>query len=63
MDGSDGKYLLSKLAEAYCMILEGKNTDNFVIKNGSRRAEQVYEHHVHDGFEKALCRRRDGTGR
>ena len=43
VDGSDGKYLLAKLAEAYQMIAEQGTADGLVIKDGSRRAEQVYE--------------------
>lgn len=43
VDGSDGKYLLAKLAEAYRMIAQAGNADELKIKSGSRRAEQVYE--------------------
>lgn len=43
VDGSDGKYLLSKLAEAYRMIMKKGNADGLEIKDGSREAEQVYE--------------------
>lgn len=42
-DGSDGKYLLSKLAEAYRMIFEKGSAEALVIKDGNRNAEQVYE--------------------
>lgn len=43
VDGSDGKYLLAKLAEAYRMVSENGVADRLVIKDGSREAEQVYE--------------------
>jgi len=43
VDGSDGKYLLAKLAEAYRMLVEKGNADGLEIKDGSRKAEQVYE--------------------
>lgn len=43
VDGSDGKYLLAKIAEAYCMICEYGTADMLCIKDGSRAAEQVYE--------------------
>ena len=43
VDGSDGKYLLAKLAEAYRLILEKGNAEELEIKDGSRKAEQVYE--------------------
>lgn len=42
VDGSDGKYLLEKLAEAYNAILDKGTSANVQIKNGSRAAEQVY---------------------
>ena len=43
VDGSDGKYLLAKIAEAYRMICESGTADMLCIKDGSRAAEQVYE--------------------
>lgn len=43
VDGSDGKYLLGKLAEAYGMIRSTGSTDALTVKDGSRAAEQVYE--------------------
>lgn len=43
VDGGDGKYLLEKLAEGYSMILQDGSCEGFVVKNGSRAAEQVYE--------------------
>ncbi len=42
VDGSDGRYLLEKLAEAYNEILDKGSVVNMTIKNGSRAAEQVY---------------------
>lgn len=42
-DGSDGKYLLCKLAEAYQMLLETGDAKSLQVKNGNRAAEQVYE--------------------
>lgn len=42
-DGSDGKYLLCKIAEAYALIRQSGSTEGLAIKNGSRAAEQVYE--------------------
>ncbi len=43
VDGSDGKYLLAKLVEAYNMILETGSAETLEIKNGSRAPEKVYE--------------------
>lgn len=43
VDGTDGKYLLAKLAEAYQVISENGNADGLLIKDGSRKAEQAYE--------------------
>ena len=40
VDGSDGKYLLGKLAEAYAAVRAGQQ--HIEVKNGSRAAEQVY---------------------
>lgn len=42
VDGSDGKYLLNKLAESY-RILEGNGeSDKLMVKNGSRSAMNAY---------------------
>lgn len=43
VDGGDGKYLISKLVEAYNMILETGNADALEMKDGSRAPEKVYE--------------------
>ena len=43
VDGGDGKYLITKLVEAYNMILETGNADALEIKDGSRAPEKVYE--------------------
>ncbi len=43
VDGSDGKYLLGKLAEAYNLIVNNGNADELSIKHGSRMAEQIYK--------------------
>lgn len=43
VDGGDGKYLLSKLAEAYNMIQNTGTADALKVKDGSRAAEQIYE--------------------
>lgn len=43
VDGSDGKYLLGKLAEAYNLIASKGNADDLTIKRGSRMAEQIYK--------------------
>ncbi len=43
VDGGDGKYLISKLAEAYNRILETGKADALEIKDGSRAPEKVYE--------------------
>lgn len=43
VDGGDGKYLLNKLAEAYCMIAATGSAEGLEVKNGSRAAEQAYE--------------------
>lgn len=41
-DGSDAKYLLDKLAEAYNLVLERGNASALAVKNGSRATEQMY---------------------
>ena len=43
VDGGDGKYLLSKLAEAYNLIADTGSAEGLEVKNGSRKPEQVYE--------------------
>lgn len=43
VDGSDGKYLLGKIAEAYQLLRTTGSTKGLNVKNGSRAAEQVYE--------------------
>jgi len=43
VDGGDGKYLISKLVEAYNMILASGNADALEVKDGSRAPEKVYE--------------------
>lgn len=43
VDGGDGKYLLDKLAEAYCLIAAKGTAEGLEVKNGSRAAEQIYE--------------------
>lgn len=42
VDGGDGRYLLEKLCQAYRMLRETGSAAALEIKNGSRRAEQVY---------------------
>lgn len=42
-DGSDGRYLLEKLCEGYRLLRETGSCATLMIKNGSRKAEQVYE--------------------
>lgn len=44
VDGSDGKYLLLKLCEAYNLIRQRGSCETLEIKNGNRAAEQVYTH-------------------
>lgn len=43
-DGSDGKYLLRKLCEAYCLAVEDGSCAGLTVKHGSRAVEQVYSH-------------------
>ena len=43
VDGSDGKYLLNKLAESYRMVEKMGCTDGLEIKNGSRSAINAYK--------------------
>lgn len=43
VDGGDGKYLLNKLAEAYCLLKQTGTAEGLAVKNGSRAAEQIYE--------------------
>lgn len=43
VDGSDGKYLLGKIAEAYELIRTTGSAAGLAVKNGSRAVEQVYE--------------------
>lgn len=42
VDGSDGRYLLYKLCEAYNLILSTGSSSQLQVKNGSRAPEQVY---------------------
>jgi len=42
VDGSDGKYLLNKLAESYRLMEETGTAESLNIKNGSRSAMCVY---------------------
>lgn len=44
VDGSDGKYLLRKLCEAYNLALSTGSCDGLTVKSGSRAVEQVYSH-------------------
>lgn len=44
VDGGDGRYLLEKICEAYNLILQSGHADDLQVKNGSRAAEQMYEH-------------------
>lgn len=43
VDGGDGKYLLSKLAESYNLILSTGTAEDLEIKNGNRAPEQIYQ--------------------
>lgn len=43
VDGSDGKHLLGKLAEAYSMLAAKGDAAELSVKNGSRDASQVYQ--------------------
>lgn len=43
VDGTDAKYLLCKLAEAYNMIKETGTSQNITVKNGSLAAEDIYK--------------------
>lgn len=43
VDGSDAKYLLEKIAEAYNLIIAEGSTKKLVLKTGSRSSLQVYE--------------------
>ena len=42
VDGSDGKYLLNKLAESYRILEEGRDVALLQIKNGSRSSMNAY---------------------
>ena len=42
VDGSDGKYLLNKLAESYRILEEGRDGAEIQIKNGSRSSINAY---------------------
>jgi len=59
-DGSDGKYLLRKLCEAYNLILRTGSCEGLAVKNGSRAVEQVYEHLTRQDRRKLLCDPRTG---
>lgn len=50
VDGSDGKYILFKIIEAYNMISECGNTKNLDIKQGTRATEQVYDELSHKKY-------------
>ena len=43
VDGSDGKYLLNKLAESYRIIEEDRDIAELVVKGGSRSAMNAYK--------------------
>lgn len=43
VDGSDGRYLLYKLMEAYRLIRQNGTAEGLTVKNGSRAPEQAYE--------------------
>lgn len=43
VDGSDAKYLLEKIAEAYNLIVSEKSAEKLVLKTGSRSSFQLYE--------------------
>ena len=42
VDGSDGKYLLQKLAESYRILEENRDSGELAVKNGSRSAMNTY---------------------
>lgn len=42
VDGSDGKYLLGKIVEAYNSILANGNADALSVKDGNRAPEKIY---------------------
>lgn len=42
VDGSDGKYLINKLAEGYRIIEEKRDIEELVVKDGSRSAMNAY---------------------
>ena len=42
VDGSDGKYLINKLAESYRILEENRDTAELVVKDGSRSATNAY---------------------
>ena len=44
VDGTDGKYLLRKLCQAYELFRADGHCRTLQVKNGSRDAEQVYAH-------------------
>jgi len=43
VDGSDGKYLLNKLAEAYRLIEQSGTAEGLTVKNGNRSATRAYD--------------------
>jgi len=43
VDGSDGKYLLNKLAESYQLLRETGTADNLFVKDGNRSATNAYQ--------------------
>ena len=44
VDGSDGKYLLNKLAESYRILEEHRNCASLDVKDGNRSAMVAYNH-------------------
>lgn len=42
VDGSDGKYLLNKLAEGYRILEEKRDVEELVVKDGNRSAMNAY---------------------
>ena len=52
VDGSDGKYLLYKVVEAYNLICKNGNADELVIKNENRSPKQVLDKFTKEEYKR-----------
>ena len=53
LDGSDFKYLISKLVEGYNLLAEGRDIEELELKSGSRGHKQIYKDMTEEEAEHA----------